>query len=91
MQIEADEIIAYMGTLYGAALHDLETANPSDVGLNGVSIVEWRKAYLEGIKDTVGGIVTRVPDEKRGEVAIAIRTACDKELETLRASQPAQQ
>lgn len=56
-------IAAYTGELTAAATHDLQAADPSDVGMNGVSIVEWRKAYLEGCRDMANGVYSRV-DEK---------------------------
>lgn len=75
MALEAAEITAYMGELYAAAMHDLKSADPGEVDMHGMSIVGWRGAYLEGIRDTIAGIVTRVPDERRPQIEAAIKSA----------------
>lgn len=75
MQIEFDKIAEYMGELCGAAKHDLNTANPSDVGLNGVPVMGWRQAYFEGCKDMAQGIFSRIPEEHREAVKAATQAA----------------
>lgn len=75
MLIECDAIVTYMGELWEAAMRDHRDADPGDVGLNGVSIKEWRAAYLEGIKDCWEGVMTRVPETQREEVKVALYAA----------------
>lgn len=87
MLIEFDEIAVYMGRLYAAALHDIGQAAPGDVDLTGTSIVRWREAYLEGIKDMGQGILTRVPIEHRDAALKAVHAARD--LETKELTSPA--
>ena len=60
-----EKIAEYVGELTAAAKHDWKTANPSDVGMNGVPIVGWRDAYHEGCRDMANGVFTRVPEEIR--------------------------
>lgn len=85
MQIEFDKIAEYLGELYAAAQHDLKTANPADVGIGGVPVVGWRQAYVEGCKDMVEGVVTRVPDQQREEVKTAVLAAFEAETARLSA------
>lgn len=79
-----EPVAAYIGELYAAALHDLETANPSDVGLNGVPIRAWREAYLEGCKDMAEGIVTRIPEQHREAIKTIVHSSAEKEIARLR-------
>ena len=70
-----NKIAEYMGELYGAAKHDLTASNPADVGLNGVSVIGWREAYLEGCKDMAEGVVTRIPEDIREAVKAIVRAS----------------
>lgn len=63
MEIECDKIAEYVGELCGAAKHDSNTADPTEVGLNGVPVFGWRQAYFEGCQDMANGIFSRVPTE----------------------------
>lgn len=73
-------IAAYTGELTAAAKHDLQSADPADVGMNGVSIVEWCKAYLEGCRDMANGVYTRVDEKMKAGFEKAARAAFDATL-----------
>ncbi len=87
----ADELAVvakYVGELWAAAKHDLETATPADVGLNGISIVGWRRAYLEGCKDMAEGIATRLPEAVREDFKRIVFDTASAELASLKANPP---
>jgi hypothetical protein len=57
-----DEVTKYLGELAAAAKFDLDNADPSHVAMDGTSVIAWRRAYLEGVKDAIEGIITRQPE-----------------------------
>lgn len=60
-----DKVANCVGELCGAAKHDMLVADPSDVGLNGIPIAQWRAAYFEGCNDMANQISSLVPAEHR--------------------------
>ena len=82
---ELSAIAKYMGELCGAAKQDWLTANPADVGLNGICIVHWREAYFEGCKDMASGIYNRLPEPLRADFSKTFKTTMDAEIERLKA------
>jgi len=79
-----DEIAAYIGRLYAAAKHDAETCDPSDVGMDGIPIVAWRRAYLEGCKDMAEGVATYVGAARHDDFKNAARASYAAETATLK-------
>jgi hypothetical protein len=80
----SDQVLAIMGEQVAAARHDWETCDPGDVGLNGVIIKQWREGYMEGCKDMVNVIVSRVPEDQRKEVGDKITASFKAEGEKLK-------
>lgn len=66
---DVGDVAQYIGNLYGAAWHDAETANPSDVTFDGTAVSAWRRAYLEGCKDMANGVAARLPEMKDAVLA----------------------
>lgn len=83
IEASLEEVASYIGSLYAAAKHDLESASPGDVGLDGVSIVGWRQGYLEGCKDMAEGIITRLPESERERLRPKMLAAFHAETSTL--------
>ncbi len=83
MQIEFENIALYIGNLCAAAKYDLEHANSSDVVLNGMSIVGWRQAYLEGCKDMAEGILERIHGSLRQAAKKSVIDAFNEKVSEL--------
>lgn len=79
-----DEVLAVIGEQVSAARHDYETCDPSDVGLHGVNIKQWREGYYEGVKDLAQIIVGRLPKEHQEYAGRKIREAFDADIAKLR-------
>lgn len=71
MNFEFEKIAEFLGELCGAAKHDLDTADPAAVGMDGTPVRGWRAAYYEGCTDMASGALSRVPEEHQ-EAAKAI-------------------
>lgn len=92
LEVAQPAIIEYLGNLYGAAKHDWETANPADVGLHGIPVKAWRDAYLEGIKNSASGVVSKFPArEQEATKALFHETAARAALQAQENAAPPQE
>ena len=73
---DMDDVLAKLaeqiGGLCGAARYDWLSADPSEVGLDGVPVKGWRDGYFEGCKDMADKALSCVPEvhhEKFREIA----------------------
>lgn len=80
MNADLDKIAEYAGKLCGAAQRDLNEAKPEDVGLNGMPVLGWRKAYLEGCKDMANGVAAQINDGWLARFHNLFRSAFDAAL-----------
>jgi hypothetical protein len=76
-------IAKLIGEMMAAATHDLKTADPSDVGMNGVPIRAWREAYAEGCKDMANKVVSGFATEQFATAKQNVMEAFHAEMEKL--------
>lgn len=79
-----DEVLAAIGEQVAAAKHDWDAADPSDVGLNGVIIKQWREGYFEGCKDIAHTVVARLPKGQQKEAGERITASFMAEAKKLK-------
>lgn len=72
MQDELERMAKGIGEMYAAAVTDHAEAGPEEIGLEGVHIKTWRKAYAEGCKDMAEKVGSFVPISDQAMFKIAV-------------------